>query len=298
MKVIQINDFKGQYISEPICACLGNFDGIHLAHQKLIEEVNKSANAHAMITFNPHPIKYFIDPNYKELTPLEAKIDILKDKLDYLIVLNFNHDLANMSPDEFIEFLKRNMVCEVVCGDDYHFGYQAKGDSQMLKEHFKTTIIPSIHKDNEIVKSHIIRFKLQNGEIKSANSLLGRAYTIKGIVQHGSHLGRTIGFPTANLYDLDYLLPKNGVYITLTKVNNRVYKSMTNIGYNPTFNKKVNITVETNILDFNENIYGKEIYISFIDLIREERKFEGISELHDELKRNKDYVRSYNISTN
>lgn len=298
MKIIHINNFEEKYIYEPISACIGNFDGIHLGHQALIKEVLKSTLPHAMITFNPHPIKYFIDQNYKELTPLDTKIELLENVLDYLIILDFNKELAHMSPLDFIKLLKKNMIFEIVCGTDYHFGYQAKGNADMLKDYFKTIIIPSIYKDNTLVKSQAIRNKIQNGDMKEANNLLGRSYTIKGVVCHGSHLGHTIGFPTANINDVEYLLPKNGVYMTITKIHNKFYKSMTNVGFNPTFNKKNNIVVETNILDFDQDIYGEEISVSFIELIRDEKKFLSIDELKQELVKNQEYVRSSSIKFN
>lgn len=291
MKTVIIDDITKKYFDEEIASCIGNFDGIHLGHQALINEVIKSHLKHAMITFEPHPIKALIDSNYKTIMNLEAKEEYLKDTLDYLIIIKFSKDFSLITPNEFINFLKLNGIKEIICGSDFHFGFKASGNVDMLKQYFKTKVVSSVYVNNILVKTQAIRSFLIDGRIEDANKLLGRTYSFKGKVMHGKHLGRTIGFPTANLAESDVLLPTPGVYATKTLIDDKLYLSMTNIGHNPTFNHNDEIVIETNIIDFNGDLYGKEIIVYFYKLIRLEQKFASVEALKTELAKNQDFVK-------
>lgn len=292
MQIIRVNDINKKYINDEIAVCIGNFDGIHLGHQALINEVLKSNLKHGLISFEPHPIKVLVDKNYKTLMTLDDKIEYLKDTLDYLIIIDFDLNFSQKTADEFINFMKLNSIREIVCGYDFHFGIHASGNTSMLKDNFKLHIIEPIENNSCVVKTQKIRSLIIDGDIEAANKLLGRAYTINGIVVYGKQLGRTIGFPTANLNACKTLLPENGVYATKTLIDNQEYLSMTNIGHNPTFNHNDNIVVETNIIDFEGNLYGKRIEVSFYKLIRLERKFASVDDLKAELKKNQDFVKN------
>ena len=291
MKIIKVNDINKKYVFENISVCIGNFDGIHLGHQALINEVLKNPLKHGLITFEPHPIKILVDNNYKTLMSLDDKIAYLESSLDYLIVIEFNQKFSQIAPLEFIKFLEINQIKEVVCGYDFHFGFKASGDILMLKKYFTVKSIDPVYVDSEIVKTQKIRTYLIDGNIEEANKLLGRTYSLTGTVKHGHQLGRTIGFPTANLHEDNLLIPANGVYATKTLIDGKLYLSMTNIGHNPTFNHNDNIVIETNVIDYNDNLYDKKIIVYFYKLIRFERKFSSANELKDELKKNQDFVR-------
>ena len=291
MKIIRINDINKKYITEDLAVCIGNFDGIHLGHQALINKVLNSSLKHGLITFDPHPIKALVDENYKTLMNINDKIEYLSEILDYLIIISFDLSFSQKTPFEFIKFLELNQIKEIVCGYDFHFGAKASGDVYLLKKYFNLSVVMPVKINDVIVKTQKIRSLIIDGFIEDANKLLGHTYSIKGIVNYGHQLGRTIGFPTANLHDGDNLLPAMGVYATKTVIDGKKYLSMTNIGHNPTFNHNDIITIETNIIDFEGDLYGKEIAIFFYKQIRPEKKFSSIDDLKKELKKNQDFVR-------
>lgn len=292
MKIIDIKTPNDIVINEDIAVAIGGFDGIHLGHQALLNKLSNSSYKKAVLTFNPTPKSFFSNLEIKYLTPLMDKLTFFKD-FDYVLIINFNNSFKNMSKDEFIKLLNINHVKEVICGFDFTFGKNKEGKALDLST-FKLSIISKLEINNEKISSSNIRRYLDNGNILKANQFLGRFYKIKGKVIDGSHLGRTIGFPTANIEQNDYYLPKNGVYVTLTSYKNRIYRSMTNIGNNPTFNYQNNKRIETYLLDLDMNLYNEEITIYFIDKIRDEIKFNSKNELILELTKNKEYVRNYN----
>lgn len=291
MNVIYVDDISKKYVNENLCVCIGNFESLHIGHQALIKEVIKSPLKHAMITFEPHPIKALIDPDYKPILTIDDKIRLLEDQLEYLIVIKFDIVFSQKTPDEFIKFLKLNNILEVICGTDFRFGNRASGNIDNLKKEFKIHAISPILLDGVVVKTQSIRSNLFEGKVDKVISKLGRPYSITGKVSHGSHLGKTIGFPTANIKKNNILLPKNGVYATKTQIDGKEYLSMTNIGHNPTFNHNNDVIIETNIFDYDGDLYEKEITILFYSKIREEKKFASVDELKEELKKNQDFVK-------
>ncbi|QQY80693.1 riboflavin kinase/FMN adenylyltransferase [Keratinibaculum paraultunense] len=284
---------------------LGNFDGVHIGHKYLIEDNIQKAIEMCLkpgvLLFKNHT-KNVLKENSKSvpiLTSNEQKLKILKNLgVEVVFTLNFNENIMKLSGEEFVDKIIIDLLNAklVTVGFDYRFGYKAVGDCRYLKElgikkGFKTNIIRPITIDNEIVSSTRIRQLLMEGNIKKANKFLGRYYTILGQVIKGSNRGTKLGFPTANINPIDnYIIPKNGVYKTITVLKDQQYLSLTNIGFNPTFNEK-NFKVENHILNFNNNIYGKIIEIMFMDFIREDIKFDTTEKLIEQIKKDICYVK-------
>jgi riboflavin kinase/FMN adenylyltransferase len=293
MKVITSNeDFR--FIKSNVIA-LGNFDGIHIAHQKVIKTALQIAKNNSLsslvLLFDKHPISVLNVSAPKLLTTLDQKIKILEQLgVDYVYVQKFDVKFSTLEPDYFIKkiLIDKLQAASIVAGFDYRFGKGAKGDTQYLKEicvKFKTdvTIVERIDFDNEPVSASRIRNLLDEGDIEKANKLLGRRYSIVGKVVHGRGLGSKIGFPTANIDISQYVkLPGGGVYSTKSSIDNELFDSITNIGSNPTINDYLTdrISCETHIIGYsNLNLYDKEIVIQFKRKIRNEQKFDSLDQL-------------------
>ena len=286
MKSIFIKDKNFIPLPEPVCAAVGNFDGVHLGHQKLIEECKRHGYKSAVLTFYPHPSVFLKKiPNYPLVTPLEHKVDILSRMgIDYLIVVEFNDDMADMPKEEFIEYMKFMNIKSCVCGYDFTFGRRAEGNISDLREVFEFYEVKKFVFDDVRVSTTYIRELISIGNVYEANRLLGRHFSIRGKVKFGTQQGRVIGFPTANIDYKNYFLPETGVYFVNVKVEGILYLGMCNIGHNPTFNFSYNKRVEVNIFGLDADIYGDEIEIYFVQRIRNEMKFENVNDLIKQLK--------------
>ncbi len=282
MEVIKLNGTK---IETNTVAAIGFFDGVHLAHKKLINKTIEHANKHnlkkAIITFDVHPKSILFDLEYSYLTPLERKIEIFKEfDLDYIYVIEFTKEKAQLTPQEFINYYLEG-VHTIVCGFDFKFGVRGSGNIDTLKESttFQTIVVDEITYEGYKVGSTHIRDLINSGQVSKVEEVLGDYYSIKGEVIHGHKRGRTIGYPTANCDTTNYLVPKNGVYVTMTKHDGVWYKSMSSVGHNPTLNCRVDVSVESNIFDFNKEIYGDIIEIKFVKRLRDELKFDSVEAL-------------------
>lgn len=283
---------------------IGNFDGIHLGHKKLINETKKIALEKGfnsiVFSFNPHPLEILKnEPFLYIFTQEEKKRELLKEGIDIFLNCSFNQNFANLSPEEFIDILYKKLKCKVlVVGEDYCFGKNRAGNINILSNIGKqkgidVIKIDNILIDNQRISSTKIRDYLKNKDIKNANLLLNRCYSILGTVSEGNKLGRTIGFPTANIIpEKNKLLPPDGVYITKTIYNKKSYESLTNIGKNPTIQNNLR-TVETYIFNFNENIYGKEIEILFLEWVRDVKKFANLNELKEQIAKDTKFTTEF-----
>ncbi len=300
MEIINLDINKNKY--ENVAVALGNFDGIHLGHQELIKKVvneSKKNNLKPSILFFENHTKSIINnKNPKMLTNNNQKYKLAKSLgIEVIYTLDFTKKIMNLSQEKFIEIILKNKLNTklVVVGFDYRFGFKAKGTSNSLldlnkKYNIKTEIIKPVEINGEVISSSYIRNLIKDGNLNSANKLLGRNYSIQGKVVSGASRGTGLGFPTANLeYDENYLLPLLGVYKTNTKIDDKLYLSMTDIGYNPTFNED-RIKLETYILNFSKDIYGKTMEIEFLDFLRKDIKFKNKEELINQLEKDKNRV--------
>ena len=297
----KINTLKNSVVS------IGMFDGVHLGHASVINRViaiAKEKNIKSIIiTFSNSPVSYFSKDNIDlQITTSKEKIELFrKTQLDYLFVIEFNDYIANLIPSTFMNDILISLfkVSYMVFGYDNHFGKNREGTFKYITENFKdikAELIIASKKDRITISSTRIKEEIVNGNIINANKLLGHPYKISGKVVKGMQLGRKLGFPTANItYDNnEKILPKNGVYYTVTIIQEKKYISITNIGIKPSVQESNCISIETHILDFNQSIYGQNITIVFIDRIRNEIKFNHINDLIDQITKDVSTVRKLN----
>jgi riboflavin kinase/FMN adenylyltransferase len=298
-----IQHFKS---SKPLVVTIGTFDGVHTGHRKIIgklmDAAQKIEGESAILTFNPHPrTVLFPDSNQVCLNTNEEKAELLRQTgIDNLIVHPFTREFSLLSSDQFIrDYLVKQLNTKyLVVGFDHHFGKDRQGNFTSLKETgnelgFQVEEISVEESDNHKISSTRIRQALLDGNVKVANDLLGYEYMISGTVVKGKQLGRTIGYPTANIFhENGKLIPKNGVYAVSVVHSGQTYNGMMNIGTRPTVNG-TDRSVEVNIFDFSKDIYGEKIRVHIIDRLRDEKKFDGIENL--KLQIAEDAIRSAEI---
>ncbi|MBU1753976.1 bifunctional riboflavin kinase/FAD synthetase [bacterium] len=275
---------------------IGIFDGVHLGHQRIINEIIESASQDGsesvVMTFDPHPEELILSKSPPFLLPLSERIRLIESTgVSLMIISDFTRQIADISAEEFVRniLVDRLRIRKICVGYDYSFGKDRAGGIDLLRElgqvcDFETDIIPPVRINNEIVSSTKIRYCIAQGKIAQANDMLGRKHTIKMVVVHGDKRGRILGYPTANcLCKDDILLPCVGVYAVLVWMDNIQYNGMANIGYCPTFRGE-ELRIEVHLLDFQGDLYDKELSVTFIDRIRDERVFDSIEELLEQLK--------------
>ncbi len=283
-----------------LALAIGNFDGVHLGHMSIINEIKKIAKekniSSAILTFEPHPVAFFQPDKARDfrITNLAQKLKIFKEQqIDYVIILPFNQNLANIEAYDFIQkiLVKSLNVKSLVIGYDFIFGKNREGNFSLLEKEskkfdfarrFDLMEISALKKSQEICSSSFIRKLLKDGKVVESNQFLGRNFTITGIVNEGRKLARQLGFPTANLIAKPHIIkPKFGVYKTLTFIPhlNQKFPSITNFGIKPTVQEEKIPLYETHIPNFNQDLYGKKIEVEFIDFVREEKKFASLEEL-------------------
>ena len=287
---------------------IGTFDGVHLGHQKIIDRLNHEAKLiggeSTLFTFYPHPrmVIYPETHGLKLLQTQEEKLAKLDEKgLQNIIVYPFDFDFSRLSAVEFVrDFLVNKLhVKKLVIGYDHQFGRNREGTIEFLKSicdvyDFEVIEIPAKEIDEVNVSSTKIRDALLSGEVSRAAEFLGEPYAVKGIVVAGDQIGGTIGYPTANLEieDPKKLIPANGVYAVCCDVEGEKFHGMMNIGVRPTVSNELVVKMEAHLFDFSRDIYGKEIEVSFISRIRDERKFSGVEELIEQLKSDEETARN------
>ena len=285
-------------------ATLGIFDGVHRGHialiERLVERAHELQGESAVITFSPHP-RLVLDPlntNISFLTSMEEKITLLENaKIEHLIIIHFTEQFSQIRACDFIRdiLVKKISTKHLVIGYDHHFGRKGEGDFNTIKQcsednNLTVEQAQGFQTEEGAISSSLIREALLKGKIDEANRWLGYNYTISGTVVEGRRIGRTIGFPTANIKpDFRYkLIPGNGVYAVEVKTDNEIYPGMMSIGSNPTVNSDAAFrSIEVHILNFEKDIYGSDISVSFRKRLRDEKKFNSLTELTDQMKLDK-----------
>ena len=304
MKIVR--EFENYTENTPKVLSLGMFDGVHFGHISIINLLKSVAQENnletAILTFWPHPRKVF-NPNdeIKLLNTLNEKLNLLENaNLDVVFLKSFDENFRNLTGEEFVRqiLIEKLNVKHIIIGHDHVFGKNKSGNFELLQKlskelDFVVQQLDAVKEGEFNISSTKIRNYLANGNIIGANKMLGYHYSVSGKVIDGKKLGRTIGYPTANIeVDELKLLPKKGAYIVEVYVKNKFYKGMLSIGTNPTVNGD-KLTVEVYILDFNEDIYGEEITVKFRDFLHEEIKFESLEKLIERLDEDKRLTKEF-----
>jgi riboflavin kinase/FMN adenylyltransferase len=289
-------------ILSPNAIALGNFDGVHLGHAKVLSQIievsgtNKEENRlyPTVVSFSPHPREFFSGQRQLLLTTLEEKVEQLeKLGIEQLVLLPFDQDLAQLSPQEFVaKILVQDLNArKITVGQDFRFGYQRQGTAQDLAAiaaqfNVEVVITPLKTEQEQRISSSLIRTALAEGRIKQANQMLGRPYSLKGMVIDGQKLGRTLGFPTANLQLPDYkLLPRLGVYAVRVSIQNSAHRSLggvMNIGHRPTLGQN-QVIAEVNLFNWSEDLYQLTLTVQLWDFLRPEQKFSSLDGLKSQI---------------
>ena len=278
---------------------IGNFDGLHAGHQKLFKQAKKFKKKLnlklGVITFDPIP-KMFFDKKIKNyrISNFDQKVSYFeKFNVDFLINKNFNKTFSKVTCSKFIENIlyKSLNVKYIFVSNNFRFGYKREGNVSLLKSYqkkykYKLVNPKPLMIKNKVISSTLIRKLIQNGELNSANKILKRNWSIEGTVEKGRMMGKKIGFPTCNIDIKNYILAKTGVYAVKAKVKTRrkFYKGIANLGYRPTFNQK-KLLLEVNLFNFSGNLYNKKLSVEFLKFIRGEKKFNGVEDLRNQIKR-------------
>ncbi len=293
MENINVENYSEERFETAIA--LGNFDGLHIGHKKLIKSMVEEAKE-----LNLKPSILMFDNHSKSITSGKAPMCLTsksqKDEIaknigvEVIYSIKFDQNLMKLQPEEFVKdiLLDKLQTKLVVIGFDYRFGHKASGNAETMKElgkkyGFKVIILEPIYLNDILVSSTKIRELLNEGNLELANEMLGRNYQVVGKVIPGNKVGRTLGFPTANLDLLDnYTIPKHGVYKTKTTLNEKTYLSATSVGYNPTFDN-YKLKIECHIIDFKDQIYEEIISLDFVEYLRDELKFDKLDDLIEQI---------------
>lgn len=308
MKLIRgLNSFKlnSNGSTESACvATIGNFDGLHLGHQKIISKLKDKAKETnlplTIISFEPLPAEYFMPDPPLRIYPMRDKIRLLQSLgVDDYLCFKFNVKFATQKPEEFVQKVLFDSLNTkyLAVGDDFHFGYQRKGDFQLLSEMgrsagMRVVDTQTCQLNGDRVSSTRIRKHLQAGEIQQANDLLGHRYQLSGRIRHGDKRGRTIGFPTLNLKMPNNIAPLRGVYaVKVSGLSGVVLKGVANLGTRPTVNGTEN-RLEVHLFDFTEEVYGKYICVELCEFIRAEKRFDDFEMLKAQILNDAEQARS------
>jgi riboflavin kinase/FMN adenylyltransferase len=284
---------------------LGNFDGLHRGHIKIIKLVSARAKKlgvkSALYTFDPHPLKVVAPEKSPPLMlTIKEKARLVESyAVDYMIVANFTKEFASKDPREFVKevLVDRLRAREVIVGHDYAFGKGKRGTIHFLKElgkefGFKVTVVDAFKLAGKVVSSSRVRAEVKGGRLRSAAKLLGRDFKVLGKVVRGTNIGKTIGFPTANIMPITELRPKEGVYAVRAEIDGEKVNGVANIGVAPTFGGKEE-TIEIHLFNFKKDIYGKIITVAFIRRLRGERAFRDKEALIRRIKKDIERARAF-----
>jgi riboflavin kinase / FMN adenylyltransferase len=302
MEIIRVREKIYQNFNAPSVA-LGNFDGVHLGHQQILARTIETAHSKGrdavVYTFDPHPrLVLNLVPEIPRITTPRERADLLEHLgVDVLILAEFTREFAMQTPEEFVQ----NVLAEelgtrnLFIGENYRFGKGRSGTPQTLRKMapelgFIVHVVPPVRVDDAVVSSSRIREHLIHGEIRRANVLLGREFTIEGRVIHGHHRGKAIGFPTANIKPEVKLHPPEGVYAVYCRTDSGIHPGVMNIGSNPTF-KDRRVSYEVYVLDFEGDLYGQNIRVYLVEKLRPEMTFSGVEELKAQIRKDVDQGR-------
>lgn len=287
------------------CVTLGKFDGLHRGHQLLLSyltEYEKLGFTSVMFTFDYHPGNLFSEREIDLIYTEEEKKSLLSvGGPQVLISYPFTKESANMEPEKFIEQILVNQLDAkiIVVGNDYRFGCKRRGDVTMLQQYasiydYQLIVCDKIMFDGQVISSTRIREELQKGHIEYVNEMLGHPYTIMGEVVYGRQLGRTLDIPTVNLLpDAHKLLPPNGVYASIVRIDGKAYHGVTNIGCKPTVEHSGQVGVETHMFDFHEDLYGRKIEVELYTFERSECKFDSVQQLMERMQEDIKFTKNY-----
>ncbi|MEW6614515.1 MAG: bifunctional riboflavin kinase/FAD synthetase [Thermodesulfobacteriota bacterium] len=282
---------------------IGNFDGIHLGHQKIFKEVKQRSSElkgdSIVYTFEPHPLN-ILSPHKKVplITSFSEKIKLIEESgIDIVICEDFTREYANLSPRQFVKDILMDKIGgrAVFVGHDYAFGKGRKGNIDTLKQlgeefDFEVHVVDAVKVDDVLVSSTKIRDSIHKGDVKKVAGFLGRNYSISGKVGRGRDRGKGLGFPTANLKSVEEIHPKPGIYVVHVFYGDHPYQGVVNIGFNPTFADGT-LSIEVHILDFNKDIYDENIKVSFVERLRDEKAFDSPETLVEQIKKDVERTR-------
>lgn len=283
----------------PVWLTIGNFDGVHLGHQALLANLIRLARQDdtrsVLLSFSPNPKVFFSgEKGFYLSTPGEKTALLSRLGIDDVLIIAFEQKLANMVATDFMAELTRRINLKgFVVGEDFVFGHNRQGTTEVLaefceKQGIPFVVFPELMMDGEPVSSTRIRRALNDGKVDEARRLLGRPYAMCAKVISGEQIGKSIGVPTGNLeLGPDKFLPKRGVYATIAHLREKDYPAVTNVGVRPTFSEQEIVSVETLILDFNDDIYGEELRVEFIQCLRPEQKFDSVQALTQQIEKDK-----------
>ncbi len=277
-------------------ATIGIFDGVHIGHRRIISLLRKDARekgiSSCVITFHPHPQKVLRGIDVPLIVPLKERFRLLeKEGVDVTVCYSFTKAFASVQAEDFVRdmLVGRLGIRTIFVGPDFFFGRNREGNINLLEAMGKThnfeirRVEPALL-DGEVISSTTIRKLIEGGMVRKAARFLGYSFSIEGTIKEGERRGRKLGFPTANIDTEWELLPKRGVYVTWAHLGGERFESITNVGVRPTFGDN-RLIVETHIIDFKDDVYGKPIRIEFVDRLRDERRFESIDALVEQISR-------------
>ena len=306
MKIVHLTyPVKENILSSKVVLALGFFDGVHLGHQKLIKRAKEIADQKnlplVVMTFDRHPKEVYEDKkNFKYLETLEEKADKMSELgVDYLAVMPFTKEFSQIGAQDFVDNVIVKLNADtIVAGFDYTYGPKEIANMDRLPDYakgrFDIVVMPKQIFAGKKIGSTEIRQAIKDGDMELAYELMGHHYVMSGIIGHGKRNGHKLGFPTANLIWADHkVIPKIGVYATKTEVNGKWYESMTSVGYNVTIGQEKRIYIESNIFDFDQDIYSEPIKIKWYKYTRGEIKFAGLDELKKQLEKDQKEIKEY-----
>lgn len=290
--------------TRPVCLAIGFFDGVHLGHASVIGLARAKAHAQDgeawVLTFDPHP-RIVLQPGTAPplLSPTPRKLELFEgQELDGCLLITFDHVFAAQTPAEFLDHLRESIptLSHVAVGRNFHFGHNRAGNPEVLREllsahDIEVDVATPATSSGQPVSSTRIRVAISEGRLRDAADMLGREYTVIGTVQPGRQVGRTIGFPTANVVHEQQVLPPNGVYAARVALEDATHPAVLNLGCRPSMGDDGSTSLEVYILDFEGDLYGRELRVTFIEHLRGEREFPGPEELSQQISRDVEQAR-------